>query len=170
MVMGCHHRAFRFVCLGILLVLLGSSASVCANPIPIEPHPPTNLPGIIHSREGTVGWIIAIFVIDFFLDTLLVYGGVLVLGRLRLLSPQQVFAMPKTTFFSGVLLISFVGFSAEWVLGVMFWGLFVTLWVVLFSFCVVSRYLYKFTWSNALYFGGFASLINLLVWVVLFNI
>jgi len=165
--MVCIHRVFSSVSLGVLLLLLCFIASVVANPIPIEPHPETDLSGIPHGQGITTGWIIAVFIIDFFLDTLLVYAGVLLLGRFNLFSPQQVFAMPKTTFFSAIFLISLVGFSSEWILGTTIWALFVILWFVLLSFAVAARYLFKFTWSNALYLGGFASIINLLVWIML---
>ncbi|HVQ01573.1 MAG TPA: hypothetical protein VMT57_08665 [Candidatus Thermoplasmatota archaeon] len=171
--MECRGRACRACCLlslGILFVLSGFTIGVLANPIPIEPHPPTGIPVISSSQSAIAGWVLFVFIVDFFLDTLLVYGGVFLLGYLHLLLPHQVLAMPKTRFFTGVLFISLVGFMAEWGLGVTFWGLFITLWIVLFSFCVVSRYLYGFTWKNAVYFGVFASLVNLLVWLVLFNI
>jgi hypothetical protein len=32
----------------------------------------------------------------------------------------------------------------------------------------VSRYIFRFTWINASYLGGFATIINLLIWIVLF--
>jgi hypothetical protein len=165
--MVCRHRVINSVSLGVLLLLLCFKANVVANPIPIEPHPETDIPSIPHGLGITTGWIIAIFILDFFLDILLLYAGVLLLGRLNLLSPQQVFAMPKTTFFSAIFLISLVGFSSEWILGTTLWALFVILWFVLFSFAIVARYLFKFKWSNALYLGGFASIINLLVWIML---
>ena len=165
--MAYGHRVISSVFLGVLLLLLCFKANVVANPIPIEPHPETGLPGIPHGPGITTGWIIAVFIIDFFLDTLLVYTGVLLLGRFNLLSPQQVFAIPKTTFFSAIFLIGLVGFSSEWILGTTIWALFVILWFVLLSFAVATRYLFTFTWSNALYLGGFASIINLLVWILL---
>jgi hypothetical protein len=162
------HRVFCFVPLMLFLVLFSFQGGVVANPIPIEPHPETDLQSVPHGQGITTGWIIAVFIIDFFLDTLLVYAGVLLLGRFNLLLPQQVFAMPKTTFFLAIFLISLVGFSSEWILGTTFWSLFVIVCLVLLSFFIAARYLFKFTWSNALYLGGFASFINLLVWIMLF--
>jgi len=162
------HRVFGSVSLGLFLLLCCVALNGVANPIPIEPHPGTNLPNIPHGESITIGWIIAVYIIDFFLDTLLMYAGVLLLGRFNVLSPQQVFAMPKTTFFLAVFLISLVGFSAEWLLGASALGLFLILWVVVVSFMSTARYLLKFAWVNALYLGVFAAIVNLCVWILLF--
>jgi hypothetical protein len=164
------HRLLRSVSLGVFLLILCFQAGVVANPIPIEPHPETDIPNVPHGQGITTGWIITVFILDFFLDILLVYAGVLLLGRFNLISSPQVCTMRKTTFFSAIFFISLVGFSSEWILGTTFWSLFVILWIVLFSFFIAARYLFKFTWSSALYLGVFASIVNLLVWIVLFVI
>ena len=154
--------------LGFLLFLVMYTVIIAANPIPIPPHPQQNFPSY-HNEQGLpIAWIIIIFIVDFFLDTLLLYAGVLFLERFTHLSSHQVFDMPKTKFFSAVLIISLVGLSSEWILGSTVLGLFLTLCCVFLSFCLVCHYMFRFTWRNASYLGGFASLINLLIWIVLF--
>jgi len=168
--MDWQYRALRTFLSGFFLVLLCFTSGVVANPIPVQPHPQPGFPGFGSTLRVTSVWIGVIFIIDFFLDTLLLYTGVLLLERFHLLPYHQVFEMSKIKFFSAVFLISIVGLFSEWILGIWVWGLFVSLCFIFLSFFFVSRYVFRFTWMNAIRMGGFATIMNILAWVVFFTI
>ena len=116
-----------------------------------------------------ITWMLFAFVVDFFVDILIIYGGVILLERLHLLPNHHVYEISKIQFLGAVVFISLVGLSTEWIFGGWFLGVGIALCIIFLSFVVMSRYLFGFTWRNSISMGLFASVVNIFVWIFIFT-
>jgi len=155
----------------ILFIVIFSISSANANPIPVYPNPD---PVIFSSNSQNTNiplfWIFLVFIIDFFIDILIVYSGIFIMDKDRLIKNKYVLDFSKTTFMLAVGLISIVGLISEFFFGQSAGGLIIVLLIILISFIFVSRYILKLNWKNSYRMGLYAIVINLIIWSVIFSI
>jgi len=107
---------------------------------------------------------------DFFIDILIIYGGIYLLHRYNLVTIKNAFDFSKTTLLLSVFIISLVGLISELILGAWIGGLLIALLFIFLSFVLVSKYLLKLSWVNSLRMGLIALLINIVVWIAIFTV
>jgi hypothetical protein len=156
--------------LTVLLILCLPVALATGNPIPIYPDPEPVYTGPTRVSSLNTAWVATVFVIDFFIDILIIYGGVYLLYSFNLVRNRDVFNFSKKVFLSAVLIISIIGLISELLLGGWIGGVLLTLLFIFLSFVLVSKYLLRFSWGNSIRIGLFASLINIVVWIVIFTL
>ncbi len=139
------------------------------NPIPIYPDPEPVYYGSIGVSSLNIAWIAIVFIMDFFIDILIIYGGIYLLHRYNLVTIKNVFDFSKTTLLMSVFIISLVGLISELILGAWIGGLLMALLFIFLSFVLVSKYLLKLSWINSLRMGLIALLINIIVWIAVFT-
>ncbi len=151
-------------------VLLSFTIICSANPIPVYPNPePTLISG--GTSESFPGlWLVFIFIINFCVDILILYGGLLVLERFEVLPEEYVFNLSKTVFFVAVGLISLTGLLVEYFLGAWFGGLLLAALIILCSFVFVGKWLLNLVWANSVRLGAFALTINIIMWIIFYSI
>ena len=154
----------------ILLMPVVCVYSVFANPIPIYLDPEPVISGQINYTSPMVEWVLIVFVLDFFIDILIVYAGIYVLDKSNLIQNRDVLDFSKISFFSAVGVISIVGLLSELVFGSWAGGLIIALIIIYFSFVFVSKYILKINWKNSYRMGFFALIVNIVVWIVIFSI
>jgi hypothetical protein len=140
------------------------------NPIPIYPDPEPVYYDSIGVSNLNIVWIAIVFVMDFFINILIIYGGIYLLHRYNLVTIKNVFDFPKTTLLMSVFIISLVGLISELILGAWIGGLLIALLFIFLSFVLVSKYLLKLSWINSLRMGLIALLINIIVWIAVFTV
>lgn len=140
------------------------------NPIPIYPDPEPVYYGSIGVSSLNIAWIAIIFIMDFFINILIIYGGIYLLHRYNLVTIKNVFDFSKTTLLMSVFIISLVGLISELILGAWIGGLLIALLFIFLSFVLVSKYLLKLSWINSLRMGLIALLINIIVWIAVFTV
>ncbi len=140
------------------------------NPIPIYPDPEPVYYGSIGVSSLNIAWIAIVFIMDFFIDILIIYGGIYLLHRCNLVTIKNVFDFSKTTLLMSVFIISLVGLISELILGAWIGGLLIALLFIFLSFVLVSKYLLKLSWINSLRMGLIALLINIIVWIAVFTV
>jgi len=151
-----------------LVVLCSFTSVVSANPLPVYRHPQSTFSGPTSGENADFTWILFAFIVDFFVDILIIYCGVILLERLRQLPNHHVYEISKIQFLGAVVFISLVGLASEWVLGGWIVGVGIALCVIFLSFVVMSRYLFGFTWRNSIGMGLFAIVVNIMVWMLFF--
>ena len=156
--------AFLICSIPILCVV-----SVVANPIPVYPDPKPEFSGSNDIGTISLGWISLVFVIDFFVDILIVYAGIYLLDASNLVKNRDVLDFSKKTFLFAVVLISIVGLLSELIFGAWIGGLIVALFFIFLSFVFVSKYLFKLSLANSFRMGFFAIIVNIVVWIVFFT-
>ena len=140
------------------------------NPIPIYPDPEPVYYGSIGVSSLNIAWIAIVFIMDFFIDILIIYGGIYLLHRYNLVTIKNVFDFSKATLLMSVFIISLVGLISELILGPWIGGLLMALLFIFLSFVLVSKYLLKLSWINSLRMGLIALLINIIVWIAVFTV
>ena len=159
----------NYLLIGFLVVL--SLSIICsANPIPVYPNPEPTLISGGTSESFPIFWLVLIFIINFCVDILILYGGILVLDRFQVLPEEYVFNLSKTVFFVAVGLISLTGLLVEYFLGAWFGGLLVAALIILCSFVFVGRWLLNLVWINSVRLGAFALTINIIMWIIFYSI
>lgn len=156
----------------ILLTLLFPVFCVITNgnPIPVYPEPETVYSGSGDFSSLDMTWITIVFIIDFFIDILIIYSGIYLLDRFDMIKDRDVLDFPKRTLLLPVLFISLVGLFSELIFGAWMGGLLLALLFIFLSFVFVSKYFLKFGWANSFRMSMFALLINIIVWIVVFTI
>ena len=164
----CSIFAVSYVLLLVISLLGFCFAS--GNPIPVYPDPEPELVGISSSISVPIIWIFFVFIIDFFIDILIVYAGLYLLDRSNLLGNRNVLDFSKKTFLFAVVLISLSGLISELVFGAWIGGAILALFLIFISFVLVSRYILVINWSNSYRMGLFAVIINGIVWIFIFSL
>ena len=160
-----------FVFLYLTFSIMCFSISGLANPIPVYPDPePTLISYSGGSESFPFVWILLIFIINFCVDVLILYGGLLLLDRLRAIPEEYVLSLSKSRLFTAVGLISLTGVVVEYILGSWVGGLLLAAIVILGSFVFVGNWLLSLSWPNSFRLGGFALLINIVLWIVFYTI
>ena len=139
------------------------------NPIPIYPDPEPVYYGSNGVSSLNIAWIAIVFIMDFFIDILIIYGGIYLLHRYNLVTIKNAFDFSKTTLLLSVFIISLVGLISELILGAWIGGLLIALLFIFLSFVLVSKYLLRLSWVNSLRMGLIALLINIVVWTAIFT-
>ncbi len=167
-------KCFRFSsAVAVLLILLTPIVcvySIFANPIPVYPDPEPVILGQINYTSPMVEWVLIVFVLDLFIDILIVYAGIYILDKSNLIQNRDVLDFSKISFFSAVGIISIVGLLSELVFGSWAGGLLIAIIIIYFSFVFVSKYILKINWKNSYRMGFFALIVNIVVWIVIFSI
>jgi hypothetical protein len=140
------------------------------NPIPIYPDPEPAYYDSIGVSSLNIAWIAIVFVMDFFINILIIYGGIYLLHHYNLVTIKNVFDFSKTTLLMSVFIISLVGLISELIFGAWIGGLLIALLFIFLSFVLVSKYLLKLGWINSLRMGLIALLINIIVWIAVFTV
>ena len=154
----------------IILVPVVCVFSVTANPIPVYPDPEPVFLGQSNINTVPILWILFVFVIDFFVDILIVYAGIYLLDRNKLIMNRDVLDFSKKTFLFAVVIISMVGLLSELIFGAWIGGLIIALLLIFLSFVFVSRYILKISWANSYRMGLFAIIVNIAAWIVVFTV
>lgn len=145
-------------------------ATAAGNPIPVYPNPEPVYYGSSDVSNLDITWIVVVFIIDFFVNMPILYGGIYLSHRYSLIKKRNVFDFSKRIFLTSVVIISLVGLISELVFGAWIGGLLLALLFIFLSFVLVSKYLLKLSWINGLFVGLFALLINIVVWFIIFTI
>lgn len=140
------------------------------NPIPIYPDPEPVYYDSIGVSSLNIAWIAIVFVMDFFINILIIYGGIYLLHYYNLVTIKNVFDFSKTMLLMSVFIISLVGLISELIFGAWIGGLLIALLFIFLSFVLVSNYLLKLGWINSLRMGLIALLINIIVWIAVFTV
>lgn len=161
---------YRLAWCSILCIFGFGCFSICvsANPLPVYPHPQPSFSGPVSGNVVSYPWILFAFIVDFFADLLIIYGGVLLLERFRLISNHRFFDIPRRILLVAVGIISLIGFTSEWIIGGWIWGFLLILILIFISFVFVSKYLFLFNMKNSIGMGCFATTVNLVVWIFIF--
>jgi hypothetical protein len=140
------------------------------NPIPIYSDPELVYFGSSGVSNLDIWWIVIVAIIDFFIDFLIIYGGIYLLHRYNLITIKNAFDFSKITLLLSVFIISLVGLTSELILGPWIGGFLIALLFIFLSFVLVSKYLLKLNWANSLRLGLIALLVNIAVWTAIFTI
>ncbi len=140
------------------------------NPIPVYPNPEPDYYSSTSFSNLNFTWVLGAFIIDFFMDILIIYGGVLVLHHYNLIIDKNIFDFSKTTLLLSVLIIALVGFISELILGPWILGFLMALIIIFISFVFVSKYLLKLSWANGIRIGLIALVVNIIFWIIIFSI
>lgn len=154
-----------FLIFSILLIIKCS-----ANPIPVYPDPEPVYSSSSGLRSLNITWIILVFVMDFFIDILIIYGGIYLLHYYGLIAIKNVFEFNKSTLFTAVFFISLVGLFSEIIFGYWIGGLIIALFFIFLSFVFASKKLLGLDWTNCIRMGLIGLIINIVVWIVIFSI
>jgi hypothetical protein len=155
---------------GLLFVLI-CFTTVSANPIPVYPHPQP----ISHGLEPPTSdhdliLLVLIYIIDFTLDLLILYGTLLLFEKRYLLDMMEIFSFRTKKVVASTVIVSLIGFFSEILLGNSIGGLCIVLVLVFVSFALIAFYILKLDRLNALRLGVIATIINILLWLVIFTI
>lgn len=154
----------------IFLITTFFIISVNANPIPVYPEPELVFFSSNSAINIPIYWIFLVFILDFFIDILIVYTGIFLLDKDKLILNKDVLDFSKRTFLLAVAVISTVGLLSELIFGQSIGGLIIVLSLIFISFVLVSRYLLKLNWKNSNRMGLFAIVINIIAWAVVFSV
>jgi len=157
-----------FSTIGLMLIFI-SIATISGNPIPVYPDPEPNYQGSVSLNSLNLIWIFAVFLFDFFIDVLIVYGGILLLNRFDLINNKYIFDFSKLKFFLAVFIIAIIGLISELILGPWIFGFIIALIFIFASFVFVSKYLLNLDWTNGIRLGVFALIINIMFWILIFS-
>ena len=141
-----------------------------ANPIPVYPDPEPTLVVSGGSAPFPIVWLGLIFLINFCVDILILYGGLLLLDHFQVLPEDYVLLISKSVFFISVGLISFIGLVVEYILGAWIGGLLLAAGVIFCSFVFVGRWLLKISLVNGVRLGLFALVVNIVLWTVFYSL
>jgi hypothetical protein len=141
-----------------------------ANPIPVYPDLEPTLISTGSAETFPIMWLGLIFIINFCVDILILYGGLLVLDKFQTLPEEYVFCLSKIVFFGAVGLISFIGLVVEFILGAWFGGLLLAALLIFCSFVFVGRWLLKISWANCIRLGFFALIVNIIMWILFYSV
>ena len=159
-----------YLCLYVgVIVLVCLSISVGANPIPVYPDPEPTLVSSGHVQPFPVVWLGLIFMMNFCVDILILYVGLLVLDSFQMLPEEYVFSLSKRLFLGSVAVISIFGLSVEYILGSWIGGLGIAALVIFGSFVIVSHFLLNLSGVNSVRLGLFALLINIVMWIIFYS-
>ena len=156
--------------LSILLVPTLCVLSVGANPIPVYPDPEPVFSGPSDISTLPIVWILIVFVLDFFIDILIIYAGICLLDKSNLIKNRKVLDFSKRTLLLAVVVISMVGLLSELIFGAWIGGLIFALFFIFLSFVFVSKYILRLSWVNSYRMGLFAIIVNIVVWIVVFTV
>ena len=156
--------------LSILLVPILCVLPVLANPIPVYPDPEPVFSGPSNISTLPIAWILIVFVLDFFIDILIIYTGIYLLDKSNLIKNRNVLDFSKRTLLLAVVVISMVGLLSELIFGTWIGGLIFALFFIFLSFVFVSKYILKLSWANSYRIGFFAVIVNIVVWIVVFTV
>lgn len=165
------YRNLRFILLTIptfIFILL--IPMLAANPIPVYPEPEPIYTGSSSLNNINLVWVIGVFIIDFFLDILIVYGGIILLYQYNLISNKDILIFSKKKVFLSILLISLIGLITELFLGPWILGFVIALFLIFASFVLITKYFLNLKLMNAIRMGLFALVINILSWIVVFSL
>lgn len=143
---------------------------ICSgNPIPVYFDPEPTSTQISSDNIVTLVWIALVFIIDFFLDILIIYGGIYLLDRNNLITNTSEIYISKSKLFLSVIIISLVGLMSELIFWTWFGGVFLSLLFIFLSFGFVSKYILKLSITNSIRMGVIGLIINIGVWIVIFS-
>jgi len=155
----------------LIFVLSILFIAICSgNPIPIYPDPEPTTTNFSDVGSLNLAWIIVVFTMDFFIDILIIYGGIYLLNYYNLIDNQSQFNFSKSTLFLSVIIISLVGLISELVFWAWAGGLFIALMFIFISFVFVSKYILRLNQNNSIRMGLFGLIINIVAWFVIFSI
>jgi hypothetical protein len=140
------------------------------NPIPVYPDLEPTYHGSPSFHNLNIAWILGVFAIDFFLDILIVYGGLIILYQYNLFSNKNIFNFSKKIFFSSVFIISLIGLITELILGPWILGFLLALFFIFASFVIVTKYFLDLNWINGVRMGLIAVVINVIFWIIIFSL
>jgi len=154
----------------ICLIQILCVVSAVANPIPVYPDPEPVFSGPSNINTLSVVWILIVFVLDFFIDILIIYAGIYLLDKSNLIKNRKVLDFSKRTLLLAVVVISMIGLLSELIFGAWIGGLIFALFFICLSFVFVSKYILKLSWANSYRMGLFAIIVNIVVWIVVFTV
>jgi len=113
-------------------------------------------------------WISGLFIIDFFLNLLILYGGLYLLERFKLSDFEDLHNFfQKKMMFLGACIITLAGLLSEMYLLSWVGGMLGVLIIVFLSYVLVSRYLLELQWANSIRIALIAVTVNIAVWSIL---
>jgi hypothetical protein len=161
----------RYLSVIVIIFLFMLQIKIClGNPIPVYFDPEPSSTQISSDNIVTFVWIALVFIIDFFLDILIIYGGIYVLDRYNLITNTSEIYISKAKLFTSVIIISLVGLMSELIFWTWVGGVFLSLLFIFLSFGFVSKYIIKLTMPNSIRMGIIGLIINIGVWIVFFSL
>jgi hypothetical protein len=115
-------------------------------------------------------WLGLIFLINFCIDILILYFGLMILDRFKVLPEGYVISLTKGLFFGSVAVISSLGLGVEYVLGSWIGGLIIAALVIFLSFVFVGHFLLRLSGVNSVRMGFFALMNNIVIWTIFYSL
>jgi hypothetical protein len=162
-------RKYIIYSLFVLFTILALPV-ISGNPIPVYPKPEPSYYSASDYTNLNFTWIIGALIIDFFMNLLIIYGGVIVLNHYNLIINKNIFDISKKTLLLSVLIISITGFISELILGPWLGGFLLSLIIIFTSFVLVAKYLLKINWINSIRMGLIALIVNIIFWIIIFSL
>ena len=164
------HMVISFFLFGVVLIFFWLSYGVGANPIPVYPDPKPTLVFSGSVEPFPVMWLGLIFLINFCIDILILYFGLMILDRFKVLPEGYVISLSKGLFFGSVVVISSLGLGVEYVLGSWIGGLIIAGLVIFLSFVFVGHFLLRLSGMNSVRMGFFALMSNIVIWTIFYSL
>lgn len=166
------HKYLRFnfvviVVIGLPILFI----TICSgNPIPVYPDLETVSTNLSDTSELNLAWIALVFILDFFINILILYGGIYLLNHYNLIENKSLSKFSKSTFLLSVIIISLIGIISELVFWTWIGGLLIALILIFLSFVFVSKYLLRLNLSNSVRMGLIGLIVNIIAWITIFSI
>ena len=161
---------FNFVVIIVIVLSILFTTLCSGNPIPVYPDIEPVSPDLNDISSLNLAWIISVFIVDFFINILIIYGGICLLNHYNLIENKSIFNFSKSALFLSVIIISLIGIISELVFWTWIGGLFIALMFIFLSFVFVSNYLLRLNLSNSIRMGLIGIIVNIVAWIVIFSI
>ena len=161
-------KLFCFLLLAIFFLLTIFSVSINANPIPVYPKPKITFETTPDVSTINYTWLSIIFILDFFIDVLIIYCALILLNKAKLIT-DNISDFSRKNLLLSVLIISLIGIASEFLFGSWIVGVLIALIFIFISYIFVSKYILKISWKNSLRISIFAVIVNIIFWSVIFS-
>jgi hypothetical protein len=137
-----------------------------------DPKPEYHLPmHIAESSSSFYLWLVFVFLLDFSIDIIIMYGGLFLLDKMSGSQKVLIFEEFSRGYFIGsVLLISLIGLLSELMLGMWTGGVLIALGTIFLSYYFVSKKLFHLLTKQSIILGIFAIIINGVAWAIIFSL
>lgn len=165
-----NYLRFNFVAIIVIVLSILFTTISFGNPIPVYPNLEPVSTDLNDVSSLNPIWIISVFIVDFFINILIIYGSILLLNHYNLIENIATFNFSKSTLFLSVIIISLIGIISELVFLTWIGGLFIALLFIFLSFVFVSNYILRLNLINSIRIGLIGIIVNIVAWIAIFSI
>ncbi len=160
---------FNFVVIIVIVFSIFFITTCSGNPIPVYPDLEPVSTNLRDVSGLNLAWITSVFIVDFFINILIIYGGIFLLNHYNLIQNKSIFYFSKSTLFLSVIIISLIGLISELVFWTWIGGLFIALIFIFLSYVCVSNYLLRLSVPNSIRIGLIGLIINIVAWIAILS-